>query len=134
MTDGDTSGAQRVRLKRTLWAAAGGAAMSLVISLLFIRGTTWLNAPGLWLLMAIFWAVNLSFVLAILSNLNLRLKDPGMTLAQMIWATVSTFVLLYFVNEGRHLLLMIYLLAMTFGTFRLDTAQHLPPLLAARSD
>jgi signal transduction histidine kinase/ActR/RegA family two-component response regulator len=131
MTVRNTPGAQQARLKRTLWAAAGGAAMSLVLSLLFIRGTTWLNASGLWVLMAIFWAVNLSFVLAIRSNLNLRLKDPGMTLAQMMWATVSTFVLLYFVSEGRHLLLMIYLLAMTFGAFRLDTAQHLLVALTA---
>jgi len=133
MTVRNTAGAQQARLKRTLWATAGGAAMSLVILLLFIRGTTWLNAPGMWVLMAIFWAVNLSFVLAILSNLNLRLKDPSMTLAQMMWATISTFVLLYFVSEGRHLLLMIYLLAMTFGAFRLDTAQHLLVALTAAS-
>ena len=100
-------------------------ALSLVMWLLFRRGTTWLSAPDLWALIAAFWLVNVSFVLAIVSKLNLRLQEPSMTLAQMIWATLSTFLFAYFVSEGRHLLLMIYLLAMTFGSFRLDIAQHL---------
>jgi hypothetical protein len=36
-----------------------------------------------------------------------------------------------FVSEGHHLLLMIYLLAMTFGSFRLNTVQHLLLALTA---
>ena len=54
-----------------------------------------------------------------------------MTLAQMIWATLSTFVFLYFVADGGHLLLMVYLLAMMFGAFRLDVSEYLLVTLIA---
>ena len=119
------AGAQRARLKRTLIGIVSAAVLSFVLWLLFMRGVTSLTADELSTLLAAFWAVNLGFALTIVSNLNLRLQDPSMTLLQMIWATLSTFIFAYFVNEGRHLILMIYLLAMTFGSFRLNVTQHL---------
>lgn len=125
MTVRSTSGAQRARLKRTLLAAGGGAVLSLVLVLLFSRGSTWLSTQELWSLLLAFWLVNLAIVLAIATGLNLRLKEPSMTMVQMMWATLSTFTMACFVSDGRHLLLMIYLLTMTFGSFRLNTAQHL---------
>ena len=125
MTVRNTAGAQRARLQRTLLAAAGGLVLSFVVWLLYMRGATWLSGKEWSALMAAFWTVNLAFILAIVSNLNLRLQEPSMTLPQMMWATLSTFGLSYFVGEGRSLMLMIYLLAMTFGAFRLNLTQHL---------
>lgn len=124
MTVDSTAGAQRARLKRTSLGAVAAAVLSLVMVLLFMRGSAWIEAGALSALLLVFWLVNLGIVLVIATNLNLRLKEPSMTLVQMMWATISTFTMACFVGEGRHLLLMIYLLAMTFGSFRLNTAQH----------
>jgi len=117
--------AQRLRLRRTAYAIGGAAALTVVLVLLFLRGSVRLDGSEFALLNALFWMVNFSFLLAIRTGVNLRLRDPSMTLAQMLWATLSTFVLLYFVDEARHLVLMVYLLAMMFGAFRLGVAQYL---------
>jgi signal transduction histidine kinase/CheY-like chemotaxis protein len=117
--------AQRLRLRRTAFAIGGAAALTVVMLLLFLHGAVRLDAAGFLALHALFWAVNIAFLAVIRANLNLRLRDPGMTLAQMLWATLSTFVLLYFVDESRHLVLMVYLLAMMFGAFRLDVSRYL---------
>lgn len=117
--------AQRLRLRRTAFAIGGAAALTVVMLLLFLHGAVRLDTAAFLALHALFWAINLAFLAVIRANLNLRLRDPGMTLAQMLWATLSTFVLLYFVDEARHLVLMVYLLAMMFGAFRLDLSQYL---------
>lgn len=117
--------AQRLRLRRMAFSIGGAAALTVVMLLLFLHGAVRLDAVEFALLHALLWLVNLAFPLIIRVNLNLRLRDPSMTLAQMLWATLSTFVLLYFVDEARHLMLMVYLLAMMFGAFRLDVGQYL---------
>lgn len=85
MTVCSTVGAQRAHLKRTLLAAAGAAVLSLVMVLLFSRGSTWLSTQELWSLLLAFWRINLAIVVAIASGLNLRLKEPCMTMVQMMW-------------------------------------------------
>lgn len=73
MTVGSTAGAQRARLKRTLLGAIAAAVLSLVMVLLFMRGSTWIDASALSALLLVFWLVTLGIVLAIASGLNLRL-------------------------------------------------------------
>ncbi len=130
-TSQELAGAQRMRLRHALLAIGAAAALSAVVVVLSIRGALRLDAPGLALAMALFWAVNLAFPAAIVSGLNLRLRDPGMTLAQMLWATLATFAFVYVTDEGRHLVLMVYLLAMMFGAFRLKVGEHLLVTLVA---
>jgi len=121
----DTAHAQRVRLKRTGYALAGGVVMSLLFALLQRQGLTRLDGNGFAALMGTFWAGNLLFPALIASGLNLRFAEPSLTLAQMLWATTASFALVYVALEGRSLLIMVYLLAMMFGTFRLRTGQFL---------
>jgi len=48
-----------------------------------------------------------------------------------MWATLSAFTMLYFVDDGRHLVLMVYLTAMMFGASRLDAGEYLLVTLSA---
>ncbi len=121
----DTARAQRVRLQRTGYALAGGLAMTLLFTLLQRQGVTRLDDAGFAAVMAAFWAGNLLFPALIASGLNLRFSEPSLTFAQMLWATTASFALVFFALEGRPLLIMVYLLAMMFGTFRLRTGQFL---------
>ncbi len=122
---------QRLRVRRTVLALGGGAILSAVCLMLYGQGTLRVSVRGLALMLTVFWAVNLAFLWLIASGRNLRLADPSMTLAQMLWATVSTFVLVYFIDEARHLALMVYLFVMMFGAFRLNVAQYLAVTLSA---
>jgi CheY-like chemotaxis protein/signal transduction histidine kinase len=117
--DGGAGDAQRVRLRRVGYALAGGVAVSLLFALLHRYGLTRLDTTGFAAVMAVFWAGNLAFPALIVSGVNQRLSDPGMTLAMMLWATSACFALVYYTLEGWHLLVIVYLLTMMFGTFRL---------------
>jgi len=110
---------QVLRLKRNLLALAGGAVHTLLCWLLwewnFFRAT-FNEFLGL---AAVFWAVNLCWPLLIICGVNRRFKDPSMTLGQISWATIAIMISLYFVYEMRMVVLMYYLLVMTFGAFQL---------------
>ncbi len=110
---------QLLRLKRNLLALAGGAVHTILCWLLwewnFFRAT-----PHEFIgLFAFFWAVNLCWPLLIISGVNLRFKDPSMTLGQITWATITIMISLYFVYQMRMVVLMYYLLVMIFGAFQL---------------
>ena len=122
---GDRAAHQRLRLIRTGYALAGGVLISLVFALLYQRGAVPLDLADFGLFMGVVWAGNLFFPAFIASGANLRLKDPSMTLAMMLWATTVSFAMVFLALEDRHLLLMVYLLTMVFGTFRLTTGPFL---------
>jgi signal transduction histidine kinase/ActR/RegA family two-component response regulator len=121
----DIASIQRLRLQRTSYAMGAGAALSLVIGMLYWHGEIRLDAGSLLVAMIVFWIGNLSFVAMIITNANLRLRDQTMTFAMMLWGTVSCFAWSYFASDGRHLMIMVYLLAMMLGAFRLRLAQYL---------
>ena len=59
------------------------------------------------------------------SNLNLRFRDPSLTLAQIL---ASTLVILYVLSqseEGHGILSLIYMVSFLFGVFRLSTRELL---------
>ena len=116
---------QRLRRRRMLYALAAGASLSVVVMMLYWRGSTRLDVTSLAIGMAIFWLRNLSFFAMVASDLNLRLRDQTLTFAMMLWGTVSSFTWAYFVTDDRHLVIMVYLLAMMLGTFRLRLNQYL---------
>ena len=66
------------------------------------------------------WLGHGVFVLIIALSGNLRFKDASMTLPQMVWVTSCISVLMCFLHDIRPLMLMGYLLVMSFGAFRLS--------------
>ncbi len=79
------------------------------------------------------WSLNLTYTLTITSNLfifiiirsglNRRFKDPSLTMIQMVLATIWTMVMVYSLNEGRGIMLLLYMVVFTFGTFKLNFSQ-----------
>ena len=71
----------------------------------------------------LFW---LGFFYALLrTGINLRFKDPSLTMAQLGSSIVTMAVVMYFADHGRAALLIVFLMAFLFGVFRLRTRQLL---------
>jgi len=66
------------------------------------------------------YASNGLVYLLIRSSLSLRLKDPSLTIPQMMIATVAITVILHYTSDIRGAMQSIYFMVMTFGVFALD--------------
>jgi diguanylate cyclase len=69
--------------------------------------------------------LNLLLYAAIRLNLNLRTRDPSLTLPQMLIASLVNTYLVYQTNEARGAFLIGYVLILVFGIFKLRRAQFL---------
>lgn len=73
--------------------------------------------------------VNLIFNLVLYavfrSNFNLRSKDPSMTLLQMVFGIFWILFIMYHLNEGRSILLIMFFVVFVFGLFELRSSQFL---------
>jgi diguanylate cyclase len=63
---------------------------------------------------------NLIIFFLIRSGLNRRFKDPSLTMIQMVLATVWTMLMAYSLDEGRGVMLLLYMAIFTFGIFKLS--------------
>lgn len=80
--------------------------------------TEWPAIAGLLIIIP---AVNIAFYIAIRSGFNLKFADPSLTFAQMCAATLTVMYVMYYANESRGLLLLMYVIMLLFGIFRLNT-------------
>jgi diguanylate cyclase (GGDEF)-like protein len=114
---------QAHRIRRLLMAAG---ASSMVVALLFISyllDVLTLRAFVTAALLTLFFVI--AFYAVFRSGLNLRFRDPSLTLAQIL---ASTLVILYALYESKHahgVLALIYMVSFLFGVFRLSTRQLL---------
>jgi len=118
---------QATRIRRLLIAAAsyllGLAAM--VYCYFTVDSGPRLTLPVLILWLALPMLANACFYAIIRSGLNRRLKDPSLTIPQLVMALIAATVLIYYAGEVRGVMSMFYLVVFTFGLFRLDTRQFL---------
>lgn len=114
---------QSLRLRRSLVAGLAAVALTLIFWFAGERGMVRLTPPQLMLLLATFWIGNLIILGMIRSGLNLRFKDPSLTLFQILWAIFWVMLLTYYLNEARPAALMLALLIINFGAFRLSLFQ-----------
>jgi diguanylate cyclase (GGDEF)-like protein len=70
-------------------------------------------------------AINITFYIVFRTGLNLRMTDPSLTSAQIYCAILVTMFGMYYANEARGFLLLVYVLILLFGIFRLNTRQFL---------
>jgi diguanylate cyclase (GGDEF)-like protein len=63
--------------------------------------------------------------LVLRSGLNKRFKDPSLTMVQMVLATFWVMVVVYYSDQMRSVVLLIYLVVFVFGLFRLRVSQFL---------
>lgn len=80
---------------------------------------------------AIFWlliiipVISITFYIIFRTGLNLRMTDPSLTLVQMCTASLIIMYVMYFANESRGVFLLMYVVMLLFGIFRLNTRQFL---------
>ncbi len=78
---------------------------------------------------AIFWlliiipVISITFYIIFRTGLNLKMADPSLTLIQMCAAALIVMYVMYFANDARGILLLMYIIILLFGIFRLNTRQ-----------
>lgn len=116
---------QALRIKRFFWGVAGYFLwlVLLVCCHLFdlLRLAPWETA----LLYMVFVLINIIFFILLRTGISKKFKDPSMTVAQMVTATVAAMTIMYFTDRVRPLMLLIYFMALVFGIFRFNLRQYL---------
>lgn len=111
---------QALRLRRSVISNFGVLSLMLLCLLASHFGYFAVSQTMVMLLTSAMWLGHCVFVLIIALHGNLRFKDASLTLQQMTWVTVWISILLGCMNGLRPLMLMGYLLVMSFGAFRLS--------------
>ncbi|QAU33143.1 GGDEF domain-containing protein [Janthinobacterium sp. 17J80-10] len=117
--------AQATRARHTL--------MSSISSLTIISFTVYCShvglfrvpLPGLFGFVALALAIHALFYAAICAGWNRRLADPSMTLVQIINSILWMMFVLYFIEQVRGTVLMLFMIIFVFGIFRLRLAQFI---------
>lgn len=116
---------QALRIKRFLMAF-GTYILWILIALFCYHTGLVVRVPGsIYYIFVLIIATNLAIFFVIRSGLNKRFADPSLTMAQIIIATVWTMVLAYVMDEGREIMLLLYMVVFTFGTLSLSFRQFL---------
>ncbi len=122
---------QALRVKRFLMAFGTYVIWMLIAlycyyNVLFVR----FLLPMFWIFTLIL-TTNLILFFLFRTGLNQRFKDPSLTMVQMVLATVWTMVMAYHLDEGRGIMLLLYMVVFIFGAFRLNFRQFISLSIAA---
>ncbi len=115
--------AQSLRIRRFFIAVVAYAIwLSLILyshSLDLIR----LSMVEISLVYSVMIFINGIFYVLLRTGLNRKLRDPSLTLPQMVVATIGAMLVIYFTDEIRALMLLIYFMTFIFGVFRFSLPQ-----------
>jgi len=111
---------QALRLRRAVLSNFGVLSLLLLSLLASHFGYFTVSHTMVMCITATMWLGHCVLVLIIAMHGNLRFKDASLTLPQMVWVTLGISLLLATINDLRPLMLMGYLLVMSFGLFRLS--------------
>ncbi len=117
--------AQRIRLTR-LYMAIATYCMIVLITCLISELSYW-RMPYWAMAVFISYGIigNTLFFILIRSGLNLRFKDPSLTLQQLVFASFGGLLPIYYFHDARVLCQLCYLPAFSFGMLRLNLKQYL---------
>ncbi|MEO4048317.1 GGDEF domain-containing protein [Pseudomonas sp. CAU 1711] len=114
---------QQLRMRRFMMSLAMYLLASIPQGVSLYNGISPAWVMGLWAAIALL--SNLAFYLLFRYGLNLRLRDPSMTTAQMVVAIAMVIFTQMYAGEARGAYLVVLMIIMVFGTFRLRTRQLL---------
>ena len=114
---------QQLRMRRFMMSVAMYVLASVpqLVSLYHDIFPVWVTLA--WVIVAVL--TNLAFYLLLRSGLNLRLRDPSLTMAQMIAAIIMVIATQVFAGEARGAYLVVLLIITMFGCFKLNTRELL---------
>ena len=114
---------QFLRLRRYLLASGTSLMVIVLLYVAYLLGglewTGFVSGTAL----ILFWVA--FFYVVLRSGLNLKFRDASMTMPQLTSSIVTMAYVMYFADEGRAALLIVFLVAFLFGVFRLRTRQLL---------
>jgi diguanylate cyclase (GGDEF)-like protein len=116
---------QAVRLRRFGMAIASYAMWISLALIGWLTGLLSLPTPILATALAGIVATNLFFWHMLRSGRSLLLPDPSMTFAQVAVALLWVLVLMGASHQDRSMMMMVYVIVMLFGIFRLDRSDFL---------
>ena len=116
---------QALRMRRFLMAFASYLMWMLIAVYCFYLGMFWGSVQQTLVIFTMIIAMNLILFGAFRTGLNLRFKDPSLTMIQMVLATIWVMTMAYFLDEGRGIMLLLYMVVFIFGMFRLNFRQFL---------
>ncbi len=114
---------QTLRIKRFLMAFCTYIIWMLIALYCYYDGLFARMPWPLYLTYTLTITSNLFIFIIIRSGLNKRFKDPSLTMTQMVLATIWIMVMVYSLDEGRGIMLLLYMVVFTFGTFKLNFRQ-----------
>lgn len=113
------SRAQSIRLRRAAMAAVASLLHLGMCWLAYLMGFMQLGLAGMLLLSAAVVLCHGTFLGLIALRLNLHFRDPGLTVPQMLWAIALIFASACYAGELRSVFLMLVVLVISVGAFRL---------------
>jgi diguanylate cyclase (GGDEF)-like protein len=116
---------QALRVQRAIISAIGSVILSATMVALHEVHLLRLSSGGLVAAIALLWAGNALFLIAVRTGWNERFADPSMTLAQVSWATSYLMVLSYFADDIRTLVLFMTVASLALGMLQLKFREFL---------
>ena len=110
---------QSLRLRRAMLANIGVFLNVFLCLLAVFLGYSALDYERVFILSLSVWLGHSFLVMLIVFNLNLKFSDASLTLPQMLWVIVSLSLTMFYLQDLRSLMLMGFMLVMSFGAFRL---------------
>ncbi len=114
---------QAVRIRRFFTAFAAYALNVGLSYAAYLWGTMeWQAIAGFLVLVP---AINIILYIIFRTGLNMKFRDPSLTIIQMCAAILVTMYGMYFANDSRGVLLLVYILILIFGIYKLNTRSFL---------
>jgi diguanylate cyclase len=114
---------QTLRIKRFLMAFGTYIIWMLIALYCYYEGLFARMPWSIYLTFTLIVTTNFFIFFLIRSGLNRRFKDPSLTMTQMVLATIWTMIMVYCLDEGRGIMLLLYMMVFTFGTFKFSFRQ-----------
>lgn len=125
--------AQAVRARHLLLSAASYLSITCFVLYCSYSGLFRLPPSVVWGCVALAFGINGLFFVSIYKGWNKRLSDPSMTLLQMGVSLCWMMFVLYYIDQMRGAVLLLFLTIFLFGTFRLRRAQFVWTAVVALS-
>ena len=119
----ETDERQALRLRRYLLAASTSAMVVVLLYVAYLLGGLEWNGLVYGTALIAFWVA--FFFVVLRTGLNLKFRDASMTMPQLASSLVTMAVIMYYADQGRSALLIVFLVSFLFGVFRLRTRQLL---------
>lgn len=116
---------QQLRARRFFMSLASYTMWYLIALACWRNGLLDISARHITLAGVLMYATQLVFYFLIRSGLNLRFRDPSLTVMQIVVGLTWTLFLIAVSREIRGLMLTVYMVTLLFGIFALDKRQFL---------